>query len=227
MPLGPRQARLHQDPTTGISGARAALLEHLTDLNGWATVADVADASGQHQNTVREHLEALTEARLVERTRRPAQGRGRPAMLYRSLPPEVTRLLVREYAALASSLAGHIHRTSPDPARDAVEAGEDWGRRLVERPVPDRGRAAADDRVLHTFHDLGFAPEVVDDRTVHLHECPLLATAREQTTVVCNVHLGLARGLFEAQGVDGDAADLEPFAIPGACILRLRATGGG
>jgi hypothetical protein len=39
--------------------------------------------------------------------------------------------------------------------------------------------------------------------------------------VVCNVHLGLVHGVYDARGTDGTGTELLAFSEPGACRLRL------
>ncbi|MDQ1536434.1 MAG: hypothetical protein QOE58_827, partial [Actinomycetota bacterium] len=96
------------------------------------TVAALSAMTGQHPNTIREHLDGLTEAGLVTRTRAAAQGRGRPAWLFSAAREAGSGSGSREYAALAAALASHIARTSRKPRVDAIEAGRAWGRELVK-----------------------------------------------------------------------------------------------
>jgi predicted ArsR family transcriptional regulator len=78
-------------------------------------INDIAERLGLHANTVREHLDALADHGLVECTNEPARGRGRPAKVYRPMPAADPTLSGRDYAGLATALAGHIPRTSSDP----------------------------------------------------------------------------------------------------------------
>lgn len=205
-----------------LSASRSALLETLRSQHSPVTLAALATASRLHANTVREHLDALVEAGLAERHQAEPQGRGRPAWLYRATGDDVAA--APEYAGLAAALAGAISRTSTAPAADAEEAGTLWGRTLAGQrgvratAVPDQARGS----VVALLDDLGFSPETDDSaHTVRLRTCPLLQAAHEHPEVVCAVHLGLAKGVLSTAGVDGSATELEPFAEPGACILRL------
>lgn len=182
-----------------------------------------------HANTVREHLEALRHLGLVARHPAAASGRGRPAWLYEATGAEPGS---SEYAGLAAALADSIHRTSDAPTKAATEAGMNWGRRLVrdrgssagDGDAPDDGGAAARREVVALLDDLGFGPRTDDDdeAVVHLTRCPLLAAAHQYPDVVCGVHLGLVRGALEEYGAESSDAELEPFAEPGACLLRMR-----
>jgi predicted ArsR family transcriptional regulator len=219
-PLGPSAGRSTADRP--LSPSRAALLEALRQHTGPARLPDLTEASGLHPNTVREHLDGLIRAGLATREQAPSHGRGRPAWLYRAAGADVAA--APEYAGLAAALASTIARTSDSPAHDAAIAGREWGEDLAaERGARDLGDpGAARHALVDMLDDLGFAPDP-DARAhvVRLRECPLLDAARRHTEVVCAVHLGLARGILHSYGASDESAELEPFAEPGACVLRM------
>ncbi|WP_101255718.1 helix-turn-helix transcriptional regulator [Streptomyces barkulensis] len=208
-----------------VSRQRRAVLRHLRGRTEPVTAADLAAECGLHSNTVREHLDALVDARLAARERAPAAGRGRPAWLYRARAPQQSA--VREYAGLATVLAARIARTSPDPRADALAAGEEWGRALLagQEPARDPGEARA--RVLVLLEEIGFAPQPDGPdgtaREVRLPRCPFVEAAREYPGVVCAVHEGLVRAGLAALGGDAEQVALHPFAEPDACRLSLDA----
>ncbi|PYF99374.1 Predicted transcriptional regulator, ArsR family [Georgenia satyanarayanai] len=148
IPLGPLPARGRA--REGLSPARRTTLDALLELGGRRTVAELAEALGQHPNTVREHLDALVRAGLTERTLRHSAGRGRPAALYRATLAATPA--GPEYAVLAEVLIGALARAVPDRrarAAQALAAGHDWGRairerELIDRPLPADERRAAD-----------------------------------------------------------------------------------
>lgn len=219
--LGPEPTPVLRAPVA-LSGQRLRVLEYVR-AHSPVRVVDAATALDLHPNTVREHLDAITELGLVERSTATAVGRGRPATLYRvsAADPAVA---VRDYAGLATALAGHLARTSAHPERDARAAGTDWGRELID----ECSQAGDDPRqsVLKMLARLGFAPEEEDapgtHRGIALRRCPLLDAARRYPTVVCQVHLGIVEGMLEQLGVpSGRGLDLIPFAEPGACRLFL------
>jgi predicted ArsR family transcriptional regulator len=218
----------------GLSASRAALLDLLETRPAPATVAAMSRATGLHENTVREHLEALLGEGLVERTRAEAHGRGRPAWLYRAVRDTGP---VGEYAGLAAALAAQIQRTSDSPRADAIEAGIAWGRQLAADSAADsavdsavdgqgqrhsRSPAEARRRTVALLDGLGFAPQGDDSAAVfRLTRCPLLEAAYRYPDIVCGVHLGIVRGALEEYGGDAERTDLVPFAEPGACLLHL------
>ena len=224
--LGPRPAggsRVQEAP----GRAAAAILATLEAAGEPVTVAALAGDTGQHPNTLREHLGALVDAGLAERSRAAASGRGRPAWLYAAAPALVASS--PEYVGLATALAMQLAHTSTDPSEEAAAAGRAWGERLADdvRPRP-RTASAARRGVVGVLEGLGFAPET-DRRTttVRLRRCPLLDAARDQPEVVCSVHLGIARGALGAWGGESDGVQLVPFAEPGACVLHLPAESTG
>lgn len=207
-----------------LSRSRAAVLEHLDTAARPVPLAEVADATGLHVNTVREHLDALLTTGLVRREAAPASGRGRPAWLYRAVRRTAP---TSEYAGLATALAATLHRTSAQPVQDAVAAGTEWGREVARSAGrPDgTGDGAARHQVVLVLEQMGFEPEAdADDVTVRLTRCPLLDAARRHPDIVCGVHLGIARGALQEYDADDSAVGLEPFAQPDACLLHLAAT---
>ena len=207
-----------------LSSSRGRLLETLRAQAEPTTLAALAHAAGLHQNTVREHLEALVDQGLAARSPAPPSGRGRPAWLYEATyaDPDARS----EYAALASALAQAIHHRSPTPVEDAVAAGREWGRDLTQQrgAEPQPSAVAARRQVVELFDDLGFAPET-DARaaSVRLTRCPLLESAHRYPDVVCGVHLGLTQTALEGYGASSEGVRLVPFAEPAACLLHLTA----
>lgn len=224
--FGPRPAtgsRAHEAP----GRAAAAVLMTLEAHDEPVTVADLTRVTGQHPNTVREHLDALVDAGLAERSRAAVSGRGRPAWRYAAVPAPGGGS--PEYAGLATALALQLARTSRDPREEATSAGHVWGASLAGGVRPRPGTAASARRgVVEVLDGLGFGPE--PDRratTVRLRQCPLLEAAQEHPEVVCSVHLGIARGALDAWGAASGDVALVPFAEPGACLLHLGDQGRG
>lgn len=202
-----------------LSPARAAVLAKLHHQPEPVTLAALVEVTGLHENTVREHLDGLLRAGLVERHRAAPVGRGRPAWLYQVTERDGS---VAEYAGLAAALARTIARTSDHPARAAGAAGEEWGHDLAQlRGGTASSATQARRHAVAVLDDLGFESEVDESSPseVWLTRCPLLEAAYRHTEVVCAVHLGLVRGLLEASGADPTGTRLFPFAGPSTCRL--------
>lgn len=194
------------------------MLQLLLDQPRPPQLAALAQASGLHANTLREHLDALIADGWVRRVRSEPQGRGRPAWRYEALEDRAHD----EYAGLATALAASIAATSPAPAETARFAGEQWGRTLAggrdaDPQTPDQAR----EEVVAMLDDLGFEPEVDTERPeqVRLTRCPLLDAAHRYPGVVCEVHRGIVSGALASWDADPTGTDLVPFAEPGACLL--------
>lgn len=217
---GPKPATRRREGRA-LSPSRAAVLDAVHAAREPVSPNRLSAALGLHQNTVREHLEALVERGLVTKRRAGPSGRGRPAWLYAPSPHAPAE---SEYAGLAATLAAHIARTSSDPRRDAITAGRSWGRELAQEAGPPReaGAEAVRRHVAALLDRVGFAPRL-DRRatTARLTQCPLLETAKRFPEVVCGVHLGIVQGALEEYGADGTGVDLRPFSEPGACRLVL------
>ncbi|WP_081684010.1 helix-turn-helix transcriptional regulator [Granulicoccus phenolivorans] len=195
MTLGPSPAA---DPSVRLSSARAGVLACLTEQGTAMKVKEIAAASGQHPNTVREHLDALVAEGLVEVAPTDPQGRGRPALSYR-LVGEVGAPGLAEYRQLIAILAAYLRRTAPDPAAAAFEAGAEWG-------------SAGSSALLPWLAQLGFAPRENEDGSLLLTRCPVLGAARADREIVCGIH----RGAMSAK--TGTEVALEPFVADGCRV---------
>lgn len=150
-----------------------------------------------------------------------------------------------EYASLAIALIDQVASESSDPLLASRHAGERWGRSLVDTPA-DLAKGTVDDGVSPTaaparqdsstdpaerdpaevalglLADLRFGPQRTEvPGRYRLTTCPLLDAARRNPEVVCQVHLGIVRGVLDELGGDPDGAQLTAFAEPGACWLSL------
>ncbi|WP_067434519.1 helix-turn-helix transcriptional regulator [Nocardioides jensenii] len=219
--LGPRSGAGRKP----LSASRAGILDRLRDQPEPITLAALVRITALHENTIREHLEALVHRGLVRRTKAEPHGRGRPAWLYELSGESESS----EYAGLATALASAIARTSSDPHAAAVASGEEWGHQLAAGRSPARELTAdaARAETLDMLDDLGFAPEPDETDTLsrtRLTRCPLLEAAHRHPDIVCAVHLGIVRGALEEHGMSPDGTDLIPFAEPGACHLVVPPT---
>jgi predicted ArsR family transcriptional regulator len=208
-------------PKRTLTPAQNAIVERLLEQPEPLSLASLATLTGQHENTLREHLTALVRFGHVRRLRSEAVRRGRPAWRYELVDDRPPRA---EYAGLAAALAGSIARTSDDPAREGIRAGAAWGRELArEHEVTPSSASGAREGTLRILDDLGFEPRTSADQphVARLTRCPLLEAAYRHRDVVCAVHAGIARSLLEAHGADPTGTELVPFAEPGACLLVL------
>jgi predicted ArsR family transcriptional regulator len=203
-----------------LSVARTAILDAVRGQPEPVSVAALVRLTRLHENTVREHLNALVATGLVRRRRAPSSGRGRPAWLYQSWEGEAEQA---EYAGLAAALSRTVAESALDPTTVAETQGRAWGRDMVVAGRGHDGSSTPAAVVVATLDDLRFAPRVdpASPTVVRLERCPLLETAHRFPDVVCSVHLGMVRGVLEQLGESTDGTELLPFAEPGACLLVL------
>lgn len=198
--LGPRPVA---EPALRLSAARAAVLAYLVEVGDAVTVQAVAQSSGQHPNTVREHLEALVDLGLVTRDKMPPEGRGRPAIAYQVRAQSSPLRSTREYASLVDALVEQLKEMSTNLQADATAVGERWADDVKE------GEALVD-----VLTHMGFEPVQESPRSLMLETCPVLAAAHNNPDAVCAMHQGFLRA------VSGENVTLEPF-VEGGCRLHL------
>jgi predicted ArsR family transcriptional regulator len=222
--MGPIPSR-HTPSDAGLSRPRAQVLEFLQQTGSAVSVEQTADHLRLHPNTARKHLLGLVTRGLATSELLPSGARGRPARQYAASRDAEPDLRIRDYAGLATALAGQISRSSAHPHSDAEAAGEAWGRVLAEDIPVGRGQRRARRAVIELLARLGFEPDTDASATsVRLRRCPLLDAARAYPDVICPVHLGVIRGALAAWGGRREAATLVPFAEPGACLVQLGPT---
>lgn len=205
------------------------VLAALSEQTHPVTTADLVEVVGLHANTVRAHLQELTEAGLVSVQTVPPVGRGRPAHQYTITDegravPRVNDPAFAEYRGLTTAFATYLAARSENPSDEAREIGRAWGRHLTSDEKVDDAEAAG--LVMRLLARLGFTPvppaEARPEEGIALRTCPLLELAEEMPEVICQVHQGLVEGALDQYGADRTEADLLPFAEPGACRLHLR-----
>ncbi len=184
------QARALGDPT------RHAIFRYVADAQAAVGVADLTEEFGLNHNAIRQHLAKLVEADLLRESTAKPNGRGRPKLQYRVNPNAESRWGVTGPYERLSMLLAEMVRTG-DPAE---EVGHRAGlrRRLAdaptEEPLEEFARAMAEE---------GFEPVVRrSDRSVdvRLDTCPFSSAALTDPDTVCELHLGMARGVAESVG---------------------------
>lgn len=203
-----------------LGPTRAEVLDHLRTLDEPASVAAVSEAVGLHANTTRFHLDGLAAAGLVTREPESRERPGRPKYLYRALHPHPSS----QYQDLAQAMVQHFASQVDDPSGRAEAAGQAWGdelRGVMQRTTPDQPPL---ERLVGAMTELGYQPKLVPEPArapvVELTPCPYGQLASQDPHVVCQLHLGLARGLL---GPDQpwEVVDLQPWVTATTCLLLL------
>lgn len=172
---------------------RLRLLQHLGG-GQTASMPELAEAAGVHENTARAHVAALEESGLIASEPRPAAGPGRPGVQYR-LTADGERLDY-DFLGIAELLAAVIGRAGVQ--RDQLrEVGREWGRYLTGRP----GQYDLEQRVPEVLRGLGFEATVEHDR-VHLTGCPCPTVAADRPELICELATGVLEGVLGSSGAD-------------------------
>ncbi|WP_448712453.1 helix-turn-helix transcriptional regulator [Microbacterium profundi] len=183
---------------------------HLVQSLSPRSIAELCEATGLHQNTIREHLQRLIEGGYIIASIEHRATRGRPRTLY--------------------SAATGAPEASSSVARDKVTAAAHRGdlmRRAMPAIASDLGPAATYqfDALIEHLEESGFEP-VIDDAqlTVDLTPCPHAAARPEGRPVLCRVHLGLMQGVLNEAGGPLSADFVHEPVTPAECTVQLRLT---
>lgn len=176
-----------------LGPSRAEVLDHLRESGAGASAAMVAAALGLHANTTRFHLDALAGQGLVHRELERRSVPGRPRVLYRA----VDGLAADPYRDLAGALVRHFAGPLEGRAALARRAGHAWGREQRAGLVrTDPGQRPLQ-RLVACMAGLGYAPRLeAGNGLLVLRPCPFAEIAGEDPEVVCQLHLGLIRGVL-------------------------------
>lgn len=185
------QARALGDPT------RYSIFRYLADASVPVDIAELTARFDLNHNSIRQHLAKLVEARLVLESRAAPRGQGRPRLLYAVEPSTESRWgVIGPYEQL-SMLLTEVVRSGDQP--------EEVGRRAGVRHR--LGARAASEAPLAEFARvmgrLGFDPDVKQHdgaAVLTLRSCPYSSAVLTDPGTVCQLHLGLARGIAESVG---------------------------
>jgi predicted ArsR family transcriptional regulator len=222
-----RGAPVEPRPEGSSDRSRERVLDLLRQSPGGLGVAELAERSGLHPNTVRFHLNRFVTAGLARRDIEQQPSRpGRPRLTFVATSDEDVHDR-RNYQLLAGMLAGHL-AAAEAPADEARQLGRAWGSYLATRPVP--GQRVTEEQsvgeLLRVLDDIGFSPQLAEDddvgSVIRLRHCPFLEVATAHREVVCSVHLGVMQGVLAEQRAPVEAHDLQPFVEPSLCLARVR-----
>lgn len=205
--------------------SRVGILEALRRAGTPLDVGQLAQQVGLHHNTVRSHLDVLLRAGLITGETERRELPGRPRVVYRPAPPAASQE-GDGFRLLAQILTTYLAGSAADPEAEAAEAGQMWGRYLIERPKPFERITPKEalSRVNALLSRLGFVPEPVDeanDRRILLHRCPFQDLAVTHPEITCSVHLGLIRGALAEMGAPVEGTRLDRFVEPSLCVAHF------
>ena len=198
----PRPSWVNLSARTELTVARRRGLGRIAPARPPLAAADGAAALGLHHNTVREHLDALIDAGLVEVSTRPTGRRGRPALRYASTAPSPTEVL-DSYLTLLDAISQTLG-TCPQARELALEIGRRWARMTPPQETEDPDGAATPAQRAAKLQPhlsmMGFAPEPRGE-TIVLRACPLVTDDRVPHPLVCVMHEGYLNEVYERAGL--------------------------
>ncbi|MGB8859759.1 MAG: helix-turn-helix domain-containing protein [Ilumatobacteraceae bacterium] len=181
------------DVASDLSGAKRRIIERLKRADT-ATAPELAAEFGLTDTAIRQHLEALEGAELVERVVAPSSGRGRPPVHWR-LAESASSLFADRHSDLTVELIASIRSALGEEALAAVV------RTRAERQLANyrgvlEGTASIADRV-HLIAELrsaeGYLAEAVEadgHLTLVEHHCPIRGAA-DSCAGLCSAELDL------------------------------------
>ncbi|WP_353065568.1 winged helix-turn-helix domain-containing protein [Arcanobacterium hippocoleae] len=115
-----------------LSPANHAMLRYLSGMVKPMTIAQIAQDQDLHQNSVRESIEALYAAGLIERSKVGSASRGRPAWAYYSIAPKTDAVFGVYVSKFACAISEMFRMKSDNPKSLAYTLGAYWAGELDE-----------------------------------------------------------------------------------------------
>jgi predicted ArsR family transcriptional regulator len=181
------------DATADLSGAKRRIIERLKRAE-FATAPELASEFGLTDTAIRQHLEALEGAELVERVAAPSSGRGRPPTHWR-LAPAANTLFADRHADLTVDLITSIRTALGDEALDQVVRAR-AERQLANYQGALRGASTVTEKVqllAKLRSNEGYLAEAIEaDGHLELveHHCPIRGAA-DSCSGLCSAELEL------------------------------------
>lgn len=201
------QARSACGPISTFSRVR---ILHLVQSRSPRSISELCEATGLHQNTIREHLQRLIEGGYIIPSIEHRATRGRPRTLYSAATgsPDASSAVARDKVSQAARRGDLMRRALPATAQD-------FGTEATYQL----------DALIEHLEESGFEP-VIDDAelTVDLTPCPHAAARPEDRPVLCRVHLGLMQGVLTEAGGPLTADFVHEPVLPAECTVQLRLT---
>lgn len=208
--------------TNDLSGAKRRILERLKRVDT-ATAPELAAEFGLTDTAIRQHLEALEAAELVERSAAPSSGRGRPPVHWR-LAEASGSLFADRHADLTVELIGSIRAALGEEALERVVLAR-AERQLAQYQAVLAGADDVSERV-HRLAELrsaeGYLAEVVEEGgnlSLIEHHCPIRGAA-DSCRGLCSAELML----FEKALGPGVTVEREQHLLDGGqrCAYTVR-----
>ncbi|WP_156907801.1 helix-turn-helix transcriptional regulator [Corynebacterium freiburgense] len=218
-------ARLATD-TLPLSRMQRLVLETIRGFEHGAKASDIAAKLGMHINTVRGHLDELSDLQAIVTEREKTHGRGRPSVIFHARIPSGSEVL-SEHAALVHALVDHLGDPhDPKVQETATDIGREWARKIERSGKTWSTPEEAAKALTRALRQLGFDPGTRFTRNectvIDVHACPFITSDhRPPNPLICAIHEGF---LHEALGPYGQGIahiQLLPMAKPNCCQVLL------
>lgn len=170
-------------------------------------LTEIAEASGLHINTARDHLSVLQEEGLVASHTVETRKRGRPPLVFVPVRDAQQNPKAAQRAEGARQRGDLLRKVAPD-----VDHGGSLGTSAAHQL----------DVLYEHLDDAGLEPSVdVDDLSICLSPCRYRNVVLTERPLLCSVHTQLVRSMLEQ--VPGPLAlrELRPFVTEETCLLLL------
>jgi predicted ArsR family transcriptional regulator len=188
---------------------RAHIFRLLVERRGGVRIEELAEVLGVHTSAVRQHLDRLLAAGLVERTPVTA-GRGRPHFEWSVAPDAAPG---DEPPTAYSDLSTWLTELTGSGAA-AVRRAERAGRRIGRDIAPRRADTTPQETFQAALAALGFGPQAKRRRgrsiTYRLRNCPYRRAVEQNPEVICALHRGVTEGLLHVIAPQAELADFRP-----------------
>ncbi|MGV0362239.1 helix-turn-helix transcriptional regulator [Corynebacterium minutissimum] len=210
-----------------LSPKQREVLTALQDFPQGAKAANVAEVMGMHVNTARGHLDELVNAGAVRVITAPAQGRGRPSLIFQVRIPD-NRSVAEEYVSLIGVLAEMLadkDQLDNFASEQAREIGRKWAQTTAGKGLNSADALAP---LYRTMRDMGFDPVTSIDTfnqtgeaDLELHACPFVTAGVHPSPFVCAIHDGY---LEQAAADAGGRLSLKliPQSGNGVCRVNVK-----
>lgn len=201
----------------GLGPTRARVLGLLQGSGEPLSVSQIAEELKLHRNSVRFHLDALEEQGFVHHSVAVTGHQGRPPLQYSATPdsPTIGNTHMME---MVEVLLNRFVAPAPDAHALALQAGRDWGIRVMDQD-PEQDPASAVDELVRYFGERGFAASA-SNGSFSFARCPFRdAVSEEMLPLVCKMHRGFVEGYLDAGGSPERVARLDVGQQ--TCIVEL------
>lgn len=187
---------------------RAEILALLRTARAPLAIQDIADTTTLHPNTVRNHLDRLVQAGLVDQVTEERETPGRPRSLFSVASTETTPQTPQAAGAstddsgfrdLTGILAASLTRAG-NPAAQAVLAGQRWLQVLAVHDWPARPAtiATATTDLIAVLNEMDLHPVLEAEGTAITFDLPVTQNRdADADLVLLSVHVGMVERALE------------------------------